>query len=342
MQRAARQAGTPAGAYIILYILAATLAICRPGAAEAEDRLTIAFAPEIGVARHYEITRSQERSDGRRLERTLEARSRALLTPLSRTPDGYLYRFEITETEATAPGSTKPGLNRLLSRLAALTTGVPLVYQADADGRPGRLTNTAEVRQAFRGMLSELQGLVRSLTQAGVISQVERPNVEANVRDILATLAGLSDEDLSRSVLKEVSLLMAAGGHDLAIGRFEAFAPSPGSSAAGQVVDAEGQRGITALDPAKDRAVVEVRVVYDQAQVGAAVARLAERLAGGKEADTTGSAEESGQESLRVTESGRYLVDLGDGQPIALQHRRTAAFGERRLVEVTRIGRVRP
>ena len=191
-------------------------------------------------------------------------------------------------------------------------------------------------------MLSELQGLVRSLTQAGVISQVERPNVEANVRDILATLAGLSEEDLSRSVLKEVSLLMAAGGLDLAVGRFKAFTPSPGTSAAGQVLDAEGQRGITTLDRAMGRAVVEVRVVYDQARIDAAVARLAERLAGGKGTDTAGTGEAPGQESFRVTESGRYLVDLGDGQPIALQHRRTAAFGERRLVEVTRIGRVRP
>ncbi len=347
MAQAGRRARRRAAAYIFLYVSAHLLG---PGwSAAAEERLTIPFAPEIGVERRYEIIRSRQRSDGQRLERTLEARSRVLLTPLARNRDGFLYRFVITETEATAPGSTKPGLDRLLSRLAALTTGVPLVYQADPQGRPRRLVNTREVRQAFRGMLSELQGLVRSLTQAGVISRVERPNVEANVRDILGALATLPDDALSRNVLKEADLLFAAGGQDLPIGRFEAFAPHDGPPAAGQALAAEGRRGVTSLDEAKRQAVVEVRIVYDQAQIGAAVAALAERLigAGGTaKAETRDPARPApgnpGPEAFQVTESGRYLIDLRDGQPIALRHRRTTAFGEWRLVEATRISRVRP
>lgn len=344
MQRAARRARGPARTYILLYALAAAVAACRPGAAAAEDRLMIPFAPEIGIARHYEIVRSRQRSDGQRLERILEARSRAVLTPLSRNPAGYLYRFVIMETKATAPGSTKPGLERLLSRLAALTTGVPLVYQADVRGMPRRLVNTREVRQALRGMLSELQGLVRSLTQASIISQVERPNMEANVRNILGTLATLSDEELSRNVLKEAGLLFAAGGHDLAIGRLEAFAPDPGATGTAKVMSAEGRRGITSLDEAKRQAVVEVRIAYDQAQIGAAIAQLAERLIGDSatEKPRTPDPGSPGPDSFRVTESSRYLVDLDNGQPIALRHQRTMAFGARRLVEVTRIGRVGP
>ena len=338
MRRAAKRARLPTRVYISLYVLAATLAAFRPTLAE--DRLTILFAPEIGVERHYEILRSRQRSDGQRFERILEARSRAVLTPLSRNPDGYLYRFMITETEATAPGSTKPGLERLLSRLAALTTGVALVYQADALGAPRRLVNTREVRQALRGMLSELQVLVRSLTQAGVISQVERPNIEANVRNILGTLATLSDEELSRKVLKEAGLLFAAGGHDLPLGRLEPFAPVPGASGSAEFTAAEGQRGITSLLEAERQAVIELGIAYDRPELGAAVAQLVERLVESNGKDR--NAASPSPASFRVTESSRYLVDLRNGQPIALRHRRTIAFGERRLVEVTRIGRVRP
>ncbi|MDJ0945056.1 MAG: hypothetical protein QNJ30_16430 [Kiloniellales bacterium] len=342
MRQTRKRVGSPAYLYTLLYVAALLLAPARLPAAEADDRLKIPFAPEIGVARHFEITRSRQRSDGRGLARILEVRSRARLTPLERNPAGYLYRFEITETEATAPGSTKPGLDRLLSRLAALITGVPLVYQADSSGAPRRLVNAREVRQAFRGMLSELQGLVRRLTQAGVISPVERANVEANVRDILGTLASLPEEELGRSVLKEVALLFAAGGHGLAIGRFEAFAPHLGPRAAGRVMDAEARRGVTSIDAVKRQAVVEVRVVYDQAQIGAAVARLTERLAGNGGEQHEGASDPPEAESFRVTESGRYLIDLRDGQPIALHHRRTTAVGAQRLVEVTRIGRIRP
>ncbi len=348
MAQAEGRARRRAAAYIFLYATALLPGLGWTAAAGAEDRLAIPFAPEIGVERRYEIVRSQQRSDGQRLERTLEVRSRVRLTPLSRNRDGFLYRFVITETEARAPGSTKPGLAPLLSRLAALTTGVPLVYRADPRGRPRRLVNTREVRQAFRGMLSELQGLVRSLTQAGVISRVERPNVEANVRDSLGALATLPDDALSRQVLKDAGLLFAAGGQDLAIGRFEAFAPRPGPPAAGQASAVEARRGVTSLDAAKRQAVVELRIAYDQAQAGAAVAALAERLigaAGRPEAEPRDPARPSpgspAVENFRVTESGRYLIDLRDGQPIALQYRRTTAFGERRLVEATRVERLR-
>ncbi len=328
----------------MLYALAAGAAVLQPGAAEAEDRLTIPFIPKIGVERHYEIVRNRQRSDGERLERTLEARSRAVLTPLSRNSDGFLFRLVITETRATAPGSTKPGLERLLSRLVSLTTGVPLVFQADLRGTPRRLVNLREVRQAFRGMLSELQGLVRSLTQSGVISQIERPNVEANVRDLLGTLATLSDEELSRNVLKEAGLLFAAGGHDFAIGRLEAFAPEPGVPGSAKVMTAEGRRGIASLDEERRQAVVEVRIAYDQAQISAAIAQLAERLIGDDATGKVGPAdpESPAPQAFRVTESSRYLVDLRDGLPIALRHQRTTAFGDRRLIEVIRMSRVRP
>ncbi len=342
MQRSARRRRTEAGAYALLYTLVAAVAACCPAAAEAEDRLTIPFAPTIGIERHYEVVRSRQRSDGHRLERILEVRSRALVTPLSRNPAGYLYRFVITESEATAPGSTKPGLERLLSRLAALTTGVPLVYQADSRGTPQRLVNAREVRQAFRAMLSELQGLVRSLTQAGVISQVERPNIEVNVRNILGTLATLSDQDLSRNVLKEARLLFAAGGHDFPIGRLERFAPPRGTPGTAGAMPAEGRRGIASLNETKRQAVVEVHMAYDPTQIGAAIAQLVERLSESEVRDRAPGSEEPGPGAFRVTETSRHLVDLVNGEPIALRHRRTTVFGDRRLVEVTRIGRLRP
>ena len=88
MQRAGRRNGSRAQVYALLYAFAAALGASWPGLGEAGDRLKITFAPEIGVECHYEITRSRQRSDGQRLERTLEARSRALLTPLSRNQAG--------------------------------------------------------------------------------------------------------------------------------------------------------------------------------------------------------------------------------------------------------------
>ncbi len=342
MQRAARQTRSSARAYTVLYTLVAAVAACRPGAAEAEDRLTIPFAPAIGIERHYEIVRSRQRSDGHRMERILEVRSRAVVTPLSRNPTGYVFRIVITQTEAAAPGSTKPGLERLLSRLAALTTGVPLVYSADARGTPQRLVNTREVRRAFRGMLSELQSLVRSLTQAGVISQVERPNIEANVRSILGTLATLSDEELSGNVLKEARLLFAAAGHDFPIGRLEPFAPPRRTPGTAGPMPVEGRRGIASLNETKRQAVVEVHMAYDPTQIGTAIAQLVERLSESELRDRTPDAPEPGPNSFRVTETSRHLVDLVNGEPVALRHRRTTVFGERRLVEVTRISRVGP
>ncbi len=156
----------------------------------------------------------------------------------------------------------------------------------------------------------------------------------------MRTLATLSDEELSRNVLKEAGLLFAAGGHDLPLGRLEPFAPAPAASGIVEFTAAEGRRGITSLLEAERQAVVELRIAYDRPELGAAVAQLVERLveSNGKNRDAASPS----PASFRVTESSRYLVDLRNGQPIALRHRRTVAFGERRLVEVTRIGRIRP
>ena len=83
-------------------------------------------------------------------------------------------------------------------------------------------------------------------------------------------------------------------------------------------------------------------MAYDPTQIGAAIAQLVERLSESEVRDRTPDSSEPGPDSFRVTETSRHLVDLGNGEPIALRHRRTLVFGDRRLVEVTRIGRVRP
>lgn len=322
-----------------------------------EDRLTLPFTPEIGGRTHYSIVKTKQRTDGERLERDLKTTSDAELTLLSRNDQGYIYRFVISETEASAPGSSKPRLDRLLSRLAGVTTNIPLIYQADETGAPLHLINTQEVRQAFRGMLVELQAMVRQLNREGVISKVERPGLEASVKGTLGALASLSDEELGAVVLEEVGLLFTATGGDFLVGARESFEGQTTVPLVRRPIRISGQRLIKSVDRDTQIAVVEIESAFDRKELQAAVAQVTSRLTGADQPENgdvspeeteNGAAPEPSQgPSIRalgkfeVRERSLHMIDLRSGEPLGLRHQRTLAFGDKTVVEVTKIRRVR-
>lgn len=321
-------------------LTAGLLLLPHPGSAG--ERLQLPFSPSVGSRLHFTIVKTKQRMDGQRLERNLKTTSEAELTLEARNEEGFVYRFEITETTASAPGSSKPRLDRLLSRLAGVTDGVPLVYQADASGAPLRLVNTEEVRRAFRGMLAELQGLVRNLTQEGVVSPVERPSLEANVKNTLGVLATLSDAELGTVVLEEVSLLYAATGGDFSLGEKEAFEIQTRVPLVSRPIQVFGERYIKSVDEETRRAVVGIEAGYDQEQLLAAVAQVRGRLSDA-EANGGQGALESELRALgafEVRESGLHMIDLDSGEPLALRHERTMTIGDKRVIEVLKIRRV--
>lgn len=322
-----------------------------------EDRLTLPFAPEVGGRTQYSIVKTKQRVDGERLERDLKTTSDAELTLLSRNDQGYIYRFVISETEASAPGSSKPRLDRLLSRLAGVTTNIPLIYQADETGAPLHLINTQEVRQAFRGMLVELQAMVRQLNREGVVSEAERPGLEASVKGTLGALASLSDEELGAVVLEEVGLLFTATGGDFLVGARESFEDHTTVPLVRRPIRVSGQRLIKSVDRDTQIAVVEIESAYDREELQAAVAQVTSRLTGegapengdvGPEETENGAAPApSPGPSIRalgkfeVRERSLHMIDLRSGEPLGLRHQRTLAFGDKTVVEVTKIRRVR-
>lgn len=324
-----------------LLLVAGLLLLAAP--APAGERLQLPFSPSVGSRLHFTIVKTKQRMDGQRLERNLKTTSQAELTLEARNEEGFVYRFGITETTASAPGSSKPRLDRLLNRLAGVTDGIPLVYQADASGAPLRLINTEEVRRAFRGMLVELQALVRSLTQEGVVSPVERPSLEANVKNTLGILASLSDEELSAVVLEEVSLLYAATGREFSLGEKEAYEIQTRVPLVSRPIQVSGERHIKSVDEDTRRAVVGIEAGYDQEQLLAAVAQVRGRLPDAEAKGKPGALESELRTlgAFEVRESGLHMIDLDSGEPIALRHKRTMTIGDKRVIEILKIRRVR-
>ena len=328
-------------------LLLAVLLLAAPATgptAEAEDRLTLPFKPEVGSRSGYAIVKTKRRSTSRRLERDLKTTSEAELTLLAENDQGFVFRFVIRSTEATTPGARQPKLDRLLSRMAGITSEVPLVYQADGVGTPLYLINAAEVIQAFRAMLPGLRAVVRDLAREGIVPPAERARLEASVENTFGALTSLSDRELAAVVLEEVRLLFAATGRDLPVGHKESFETKTTIPLLGRPIRVSGERRIKSLDPDTGIAVVGIEAAYDRAQLLEALAEAAGGPAGAEAAEAQRQLE-TGLRALgefQVTEWSLHMVDLDSGAPLALRHQRTLAFGDTTVVEVTKIRRIRP
>lgn len=311
--------------------------------ATAQDRLTLPFKPEVGSRTGYAIVKTKRRSAGHRLERDLKTTSEAELTLLAENDQGFLFRFVIRGTAATTPGARQPKLDRLLSRMAGITSGVPLVYQADGAGTPLYLINTKEVMQAFRAMLPELRAVVRDLAREGIVPPAERAKLEASVQGTFDALTSLSDRELAAVVLEEVRLLFAATGRDFPIGRKESFETETTIPLIGQAIRVAGERRIKSLDQDAGIAVVGIETVYDRTQLLEALAEAAGNAAGSEAAEAERHLQTGllALDEFRVEESSLHMVDLENGAPLALRHQRTIDLGDKTVVEVTKIRRIR-
>ena len=312
--------------------------------AAAEGRLKLPFTPEVGSRTAYTIVKTkQQRTKGGRLERNLKTSSKAELALLSENDQGFVFRFVILETEATTPGASQPKLDRLLSRLASITTEIPLIYQADRAGTPLYLINSREVVHALRTILPDLQAVVRDLGQEGIVSPADRAKLEALVNGTFGALTALSDRELAAVVLEEVGLLFAATGRDFPIGEKEGFETQTTIPLIGWPVRVSGKRLIKSLDEDAKVAVVEIETAYDRARLLDALAQAASRLAGSAaEAERHLEAGLRALGEFQVTEWSLHMVDLESGAPLALRHQRTLAFGDKTVVEVTKIRQLHP
>ena len=45
--------------------------------------------------------------------------------------------------------------------------------------------------------------------------------------------------------------------------------------------------------------------------------------------------------AFEVRESGLHMIDLDSGEPVALRHKRTMTIGDKRVIEILKIRRVR-
>lgn len=311
--------------------------------AVAQGRLKLSFRPEVGSRTTYAIVKTKQRTKNGRLERDLKTTSKAELTLLAESDQGFIFRFVILETEATTPGTSQPKLDRLLSRLASITSEIPLIYQADSTGTPLYLINSKEVLQALQAILPDLQAAVRDLGREGIVSPAERAKLEAMVNGTYGALSDLSDRELAVVVLEEVGLLFAATGRDFPVGEKEDFETQTTIPMIGWPVRISGKRLIKSLDEDTKTAVVEIETAYDRARLLDALAQAASRLA--SSADEAERHLEAGLRALgdfQVTESSLLMIDQESGAPLALRHQRTMAFGETTVVEVTKIRRIRP
>lgn len=311
--------------------------------AVAQGRLKLSFTPEVGNRTTYAIVKTRQRTKSGRLERDLKTTSKAELTLLAASDQGLIFRFVILETKATTPGTSQPKLDRLLSRLASITSEIPLIYQADSTGTPLYLINSKEVLKAIQAILPDLQAAVRELGREGIVSPAERAKLKAMVNGTYGALTALSERELAVVVLEEVGLLFAATGRDFPIGEKESFETQTTIPMIGWPVRVSGKRLIKSLDEDTKIAVVEIETAYDRARLLDALAQAASRLA--SSVDEAERHLEAGIRALgdfQVAESSLLMVDQESGAPLALRHQRTMTFGETTVVEVTKIRRVRP
>ncbi len=302
--------------------------------AAAQDRVQLAFAPNVGATTSYEIRKTKQRFEGDELERSLQTTSRARLTLMSRNDKGYVYRFTVTDTAAVVPRSGEPGLDKLLRRLSGVTVNIPLVYQADAAGLPLHLLNADEVRGAFKAILDELRQIVAKLGSRGVLSPDQQQMLASTVDGTFGVLTQLSDSELSSFVLEEALLLFAVTGGDYAVDAMEPFEIETVLPIVNRPISVPAARGIKQLDRRGGRAVIEIDVDYNQEVLLREVSRPSRNSA----ADLETSIRSLGD--FTVTESQLFVVDLSSGQPLELRHQRVMAIGPRRELEDTRIRRL--